>query len=75
MKKSKEFYSSFLDKSREEILLKNIIKKRKIKNQYKLLTRQVRDDIINKLFRERQQTREVKSFKKSVASYSRFARI
>ena len=32
----------------------------------KLLTRQVRDDIINKLFRERQQTREVKNFKKSV---------
>ena len=32
MKKSKEFYSSFLDKSREEILLKNIIKKRKLKS-------------------------------------------
>ena len=32
----------------------------------KLLTRQARDDIINKLFRERQWTREVKNFKKSV---------
>lgn len=27
MKKSKEFYSSFLDKSREEVLLESIIKK------------------------------------------------
>ena len=32
MKKSKEFYSSFLDKSREEILLKSIIKKEKLKS-------------------------------------------
>ena len=32
----------------------------------KLLTRQARDDIINKLFRERQPTREAKNFKKSV---------
>ena len=32
----------------------------------KLLTRQARDDIINKLFRERQQTREVKKLQKSV---------
>ena len=28
------------------------------------MTRQVRDDIINKLFRERQQTREVKKLQK-----------
>lgn len=32
MKKSKEFYSSFLDKSREEVLLESIIKKRKLKS-------------------------------------------
>ena len=32
----------------------------------KLLTRQARDDIINKMFRERQQTREVKKLQKSV---------
>ena len=30
----------------------------------KLLTRQARDDIINKLFRERQRTREVKKLQK-----------
>ena len=42
----------------------------------KLLTRQARDDIINKLFRERQRTREVKkTSKKVLTSYSRFARI
>ena len=32
----------------------------------KLLTRQARDDIINKLFRERWPTREVKKLQKSV---------
>ena len=41
----------------------------------KLLTRQARDDIINKLFHERQRTREVKNFKKVLTRHSRFARI